>query len=239
MKIDYAIVSTDDNNLYKDFWPIVKKLWYELIGIKPLLVEICDTNDILEYDDCIIHKIKKIEGINTGFQSQIARMYVTKFYPEKICITSDIDMLPLSKEYFTSTVENYDDDKLIIFSSDAYSNVDRYPICYNAAKGSTFDEIMKFESTFGEYCHKLHSLNNGWDTDELYFGKMVNTFLHQNKIIKLNRGWEHGRALNRIDRVFWVYDPLKLKRRDYIDSHSLRPYTLYKTEIDKLINFIL
>jgi len=87
MKIDYIIVSTNDNNLYKDFWPVVKKLWYELIGIKPILVEICDTNEIVDYGDHIIHKIKKIEDIDTGFQSQIARMYVTKFYQNSVCLT--------------------------------------------------------------------------------------------------------------------------------------------------------
>ena len=103
MKIDYVIVSTDDNKLYSDFWEPVKNLWFNLVGIKPLLVKITDNDDVVEYDDCIIHNFKKIDGINTGFQSQIARMYVTRYYQNSVCLTSDIDMLPLCKKLFFST----------------------------------------------------------------------------------------------------------------------------------------
>jgi hypothetical protein len=239
MKIDYAIVSTDDNPLYSEFWGPVKTLWFNLIGIKPLLVKISDNNNIEEYEDCIIHNIKKVEGINTGFQSQIARMYVTKFYKEKVCLTSDIDMLPLSKNYFVKDIETIDNDNLVIFSSDAYQGVARYPICYNAAKGEIFNDIMQFENTFEEYCNKLFKMGLGWDTDELYFGKKVNIYTNQEKIVKLNRGWEYGRAKKRIDRVFWVYDMNNLKNQSYIDSHSLRPYFQYKSEIDKIVKSLI
>ena len=239
MKIDYSIVSCDDNPLYSNFWDIVKDLWINLIGIKPILVKISDTDEIENYDNYIIHNFKKIEGINTGFQSQIARMYVTKFYPEDVCLTSDIDMLPLSKKYFVDNIQEFDNNSLVIFSADAYPNIQRYPICYNAAKGKVFNEIMNFESSFEEYCLKLIKFNWGWDTDELYFGKKVNKFPDQNIIIKLNRGWEFGRAIDRIDRVKWSYNVNKLKDGGYIDSHSLRPYIIYKNEIDKLKDLVL
>jgi hypothetical protein len=239
MKIDYAVVSCDENLLYSEFWEPVKKLWFNLIGITPLLVKISNNNDVYEFDDCIIHNIKKIEGVDTGFQSQIARMYVTKYYEEKICLTSDIDMLPLSKKYFTDDIKEFDGDSLIIFSSDAYQGVERYPICYNAAKGKLFNEIMNFEDTFELYCQKLNKMGLGWDADELYFGNKVNTFTNQNKIIKLNREWEYGRAKKRIDRAFWNYNIEQLKSQNYIDSHSLRPYSKYKSEIDKIIDYLI
>ena len=239
MKIDYVIVSTDDNKLYSDFWEPVKNLWFNLVGIKPLLVKITDNDDVVEYDDCIIHNFKKIDGINTGFQSQIARMYVTRYYQNSVCLTSDIDMLPLCKNYFVKDIETIDNDNLVIFSSDAYQGVVRYPICYNAAKGKVFNDIMKFEDTFEEYCIKLNNMGLGWDTDELYFGKMVDSFENQSIITKLNRGWVYGRAKERIDRVYWNYDIVKLKNYGYIDSHSLRPYSQYKNEIDKIINYLI
>jgi hypothetical protein len=47
-----------------------------------------------------------------------------------------------------------------------------------------------------------------------------------------------GMALNRIDRVLWRYDIETLKNGGYIDCHSLRPYTNYKEQVDKLINSI-
>lgn len=79
----------------------------------------------------------------------------------------------------------------------------------------------------------------GWDTDELYFGKMVDSYQNQSIITKLNRGWEYGRAKKRIDRVNWVYDKNELKSKNYIDSHSLRPYFKYKKEIDSLIKTLI
>jgi hypothetical protein len=238
MKIDFVIVSTDDNPMYSDFWPVVKNLWSNLVGIKPILVKISDTDEIIEDDECIIHNIKRINGIKTGLQSQIARMFVTKYYKDSVCLTSDIDMLPLSKSYFTSDIENLNNDSMVIFSSDAYEYIDRYPICYNAAKGSLFTEILQLDVSFEEYCNRLLSLGWGWDTDELYFGKMINSYYDQSKITKLNRGWSFGVAKDRLDRIRWKYDPNNFKNQ-FIDSHSLRPYSTHKTQIDKIVNLVL
>jgi hypothetical protein len=160
-------------------------------------------------------------------------MYVTKFYGDKVCLTSDIDMLPLNKDYFTKKIEPFDNNSLVIFSSDAYPNKKRFPICYNAAKGDLFNDILNLNKSFTEYANQLHQLNLGWDTDELYFGEMVDLYENKSKIIYLKREWVGG-AKNRIDRSNWNYSTSKLN--EYIDSHSLRPYSKYKKEILELIN---
>lgn len=242
MKIDYVVVSTDENPKYFEFWPIVRRLWVDKIKIKPILVIICDEDEVLDYGDHIIHKIKKIDNINTGFQSQIARMFVTKFYEDSFCLTSDIDMLPISSEYFHQNIWDYSDENLIIMSPDAYNDDLRYPICYNVAKGKTFIEILDLNCSFREYCYRLKSFNWGWDTDEKYFGKKVNEFPIKNRIIKKERGyggWSSGIASRRIDRVNWGYDLELLQKGHYIDCHSLRPYNEFKDELNKLVSFIL
>lgn len=240
MKIDYSILSTNDNPTYKDFWEVVKPVWVGHIKIKPILVLITNEDSINDYGDHIIFKIKEIDGIDTGFQSQISRMWVTKFFPKEVCLTSDIDMLPINENYFKKSIENISEDKLVIYSSDAYPpQTERYPICYNAAKGKTFSKILMLDKfkNFEDYCRHLLDRNQGWDTDELYFGERVNRFPNQKIIIKLNRGWSNGNALFRIDRSFWFYNPNDAK--DYIDSHMLRPYKTYKNEIDELIKSII
>jgi hypothetical protein len=235
MEIKYAIVSSDENPLYYDFWPIVRDLWSNHIGIKPVFLFITNKDEVIDHGEYIVHKVKSIEGVDTGLQSQIIRMYATKFYPNDVCITSDIDMLPLGKSYFKSICGDYNDDDMVILSSDAYPNKVRYPICYNVGKGSTFNEILDLNCSFEEYVKRLSSYNWGWDTDELYFGMKVNEFKYQNRIKKLNRGWYIGIANNRIDRVRWAYDKNKLQKGEYIDSHSLRPYSECKNHIDKLV----
>jgi len=238
MEIKYAIVSSDENPLYYDFWSIVRDLWSKHIGIKPVFLFICDIDEVIDHGEYIIHKVKRIEGIDTGLQSQIIRMYSTKFYPNDVCITSDIDMLPLGKEYFKGICSEYDDNDMVILSSDAYPNKVRYPICYNVGKGSTFNEILGLDCSFEDYVNRLLKFDWGWDTDELYFGEKINNFENQKRIVKLKRGWYQGRALNRIDRVVWNYEDNKLKNGEYYDCHSIRPYSKYKTEIDGLITKI-
>lgn len=240
MDIKYAILSCDDNPLYKDFWEVIKPIWINKIKIKPILAHITDNNDVIDFGDYIIHNFKAIEGVDTGFQSQIVRMFITKFYPNDVCITSDIDMLPISYDYFNNTTKEFTDDSLVIFSSDAYPPIGetpkKYPLCYNAAQGKTFDRLLDLSSyDFESYVRFLSQRGEGWNTDELYFGECVNKSIDIN-IIKLKRGWEMGRALNRIDRVNWTYDSNNIY--SYIDSHLLRPYSENKVEIHKLIDLI-
>jgi hypothetical protein len=235
MIIDYAIVSTNDNPTYKDFWEVVKPVWINHIKIKPILVNIGDNDEVIDNYDHIIYNIKKIEGIDTGFQSQVSRMWVTKFFEEKVCLISDIDMLPMSEKYFKENVIDVDDDSMVIYSADAYNPyIDRYPMCYISAKGKTFDEILQLSryDNFESFCRSLIKRGQGWDTDELFFGEYVNKFKNQDQIIKLNRGWSNGRADWRIDRIHWQHN---YKIENYIDSHLLRPYSNYKEIIDKLI----
>jgi hypothetical protein len=237
MKIKYAIVSSNDNPTYLDFWPIVKELWVNLINIKPILVLISDKDIVTDFGDYIIHEFKALDGINTGLQAQIARMYVTKYYADDVCLTSDIDMLPLSIEYFNNYCNSESDNSLVILSSDAYKTL-RYPICYNVAKGSTFNEILGLDVSFKDYSDRLLAYGWGWDTDELYFGLKVNEFKDKTRIHLRKRGWVNGIANCRIDRISytaWDYDIQSLKKDMYLDCHSLRPYSIKKDLIDKLI----
>lgn len=238
MKIKYAIVSSNNNKNYLDFWPIVKKLWVDLIGIKPILVLISDKDLVTDYGDSIIHEIKYIDGYDSGFLSQISRMYVTKYYNDDVCIISDIDMLPLSKTYFNDYLNEVPDNDIAILSSDAYNYL-RFPICYNAGNGQIFNDILDLECDFSEYAKRLKGFNWGWDTDELYFAMKVNEYNEKNRIHLFKRGWVSGIANDRIDRIRWSYDENKLKNGGYIDSHSLRPYNEFKPHIDNLVNTVL
>ena len=42
----------------------------------------------------------------------------------------------------------------------------------------------------------------------------------------------------RLDRMYWQYDPEMVKQGYYIDCHSIRPYHLYRDEIDKLLELL-
>ncbi|NBU98037.1 MAG: hypothetical protein EBS19_07480, partial [Spirochaetia bacterium] len=105
MNINYAVVGSDDNPLYLDFWPLVSKVWKNNIGVTPVLGLISnEDSDITETEYGLIKKFKKIDGISSSLQSQIVRLFLTKFL-DGYSLISDIDMLPLSKDYFLKNSE--------------------------------------------------------------------------------------------------------------------------------------
>ena len=244
MKPKYVIVSCNEEPLYKDFWPLVRDLWQDIIGIVPILVEIGDEDKVVEDASSIIHKIRKVPHIDSGLQAQIARMYITKFYPDEVCLTSDIDMLPLSKDYFITQVDPFPDNSLVIFSSDAYPvKRSRYPICYTAAQGNTFNAVMGLDKSFTEYAQHLAARDEGWDTDELYFGEKVDSFRDNSRIVKLERGGWNSGGRRRIDRLRWKDIPVAeeynvefFSKAEYIDCHAPRPYKKWnKKRVDALV----
>ena len=256
MSINKIIFSVDDNPKYKGLWEINSQICKEHLGITPVLFHITDEDSDFYSDRWgIVKKIKSLKNIDTGFQSQVFRMFGTKYFYDEICLISDIDMLLFDYDYIMSPLTNYKDNDLIIYCSDAYDTnreecvgiygKDRYPMCYNLAKGKVFDKILNTNRSFSEYC--IDIINSGFplhDSDEMYFGNKVNNSNHLVNVIKLNRGYStYFNCPKRIDRIndniFNVYDNEVLKNGGYIDCHLSRPYDKYKNEINAIKDIVL
>lgn len=256
MKIDKIILSCDDNPKYDGLWEIVSEICYKRLNIEPVLFHITnEDSDFFKDKYGLIKKVKKIPNLSSGFQSQIYRMFGTKFFKDEMCLTSDIDMLMLDKSYFLSPLEFINEDDMVIYCSDAYNSnrsecigiysENRYPICYVLGKGHTFNKIINTDCDFKEYVIQL--LLKGYplhDTDELYFGDCVNNKNHGVIVHKLKRGYKSPFICNnRVDRInddiFNNYDKEKLINNEYIDIHLSRPYKKWKREIDEIKNIIL
>lgn len=240
MNLDYVIMGSDMNPMYLDFWPIVSKVWKEKFNITPILGLICDEDSELYSDNYgLIKKFKKIDGIDLGLQSQIVRLYLPKFLNGK-CLISDIDMLPLSVEYFKNNSSGLNDDNVIVYSSDNPECLGgkMYPMCYISAHSKLFIEIFSLNDEWDVFLKKNNDRKEGWYTDQkLIFERINEHHSKNNNCVFLKRGW-NGPANKRIDRINWVYDNNKVREGHYIDSHLLRPYNKYKNEIDKLVNLL-
>ena len=258
MKLEKIIFATDDNPEYSGFWKINSEICKKKLGITPVLFKIGETeSDFYEDEFGIIKEVKAIEGLDTGFQAQIYRMYGTKYFTNEIVMTSDVDMLLLNRDYVNSQIDLISDCDLVIFNSDAYDNSrpecagiysgpDRYPICYVVGKGSTFNQIINTDVDFNEYCDRLLRLDLNWDTDEIYFGRCVNS---QNKIKvhKLIRGYSSNFFCpNRIEKrdfynsvIFSIDLEKKINLDSFIDCHCARPYKQFKKQIDNIKNSTL
>lgn len=231
MKIDYVIISSDDNPMYKGFYPIVAKRWLEL-GYKTYYLNITDNDEIIENEYGIIHKIKSLDFVSTGFQSQVVRLFSSKFIEGNIMM-SDIDMLPINAEYYNQYLNELTDDNVIIYSGQPYGNVPYYPMCYVLSNSKNFRKYLEIEDmNFSEYCKILYdTYGQAWNTDENF---MYDKFQNFNDYLVVKK-----RDLKRrVDRGNWYYNIDLLKNGYYIDSHMLRPYSQYKEHIDKLIENI-
>jgi len=226
-----VILASDENPYYSDFSDIVTKAW-EKMGFE---VDYTVINDKNRYADPSV--------IPYGNQAQICRVLLPYKYPDRICITSDIDMMPLNKEYFTEALKVIKDkNDFTSLSSDAHMGnafFTRHPICYLAGHGSAFSKItgvtsiVSMEKKMLDWWNKGH----GWNTDEMCFSGDLSEAVDNTDITLHNqlRGWQHGLAKKRLDRSNWVFSHEKLVSDEYIDAHMLRPYSKYKNYIDQII----
>lgn len=225
--IDFVIISSNDDPMYKDFYPIVAKRWYEM-GFKTYYINITDCDEIITNEYGIIHKMKAIEGINTGFQSQVVRVFASNFF-EGNMLTSDIDMFPINREYYTQYNHELTYDNVIAFTGlHPY-----YPMCYVLSHTRNFRKYLDIENlNFNDYCQMLlKEYGEKWNTDEHFmFDKLQQNL---DKIILKERDLSR-----RIDRSMWTFDLRLLQKGYYIDSHMLRPYSQYKKYIDELIYIV-
>jgi hypothetical protein len=216
MKIDKAIFGVD-NSYFLEFWPIQAKICKELLGIEPVLFFICDEESDFYYDgNGLVKKIKKVNDyitgniIHTGLLACIVRMYGTKYFPDEVCLTCDLDMLMINKEYFINQIENLSDDSLVIYSSDAYDlnrpeakklfetepfpfTQEMYNYPYNAAKGKVFNKILDTDCSFEDFVNRHANYKPRyrymWMIDEFYFSDCVNHKNHGIEVHKFKRGY--------------------------------------------------
>lgn len=209
------------------------------MGFEPTAAVIGDLN--LNHSCGTIIKIPVIGDVPSGFIAQVIRFIIPCMFPEEVSVIGDIDMVPLNKDYFTKNISQYNNDDIVIFSSDAYPTELRYPMCYIAAKGKYFQQIIGLEdtnpATIEKFIRDLHALDKNWDTDELFFAEQLHHSSLLKKAIFLNRGWS-PMAKNRIDRSYWKYSRLGLFFNKYIDAHCLRPMDKHTKELKNIVEYV-
>lgn len=243
LKLDRVILATDANPMYLEFWPIAAKVWRQVTGLRPTLALIADSSVTVDETLGDVIRFEPIPGISTALQAQVIRLLLPAFFPDDGCILSDIDMIPLQKNYFINHAINVPDDFFIIYRNRAYNDQDNhYPICYNAAKGRVFADVFgitgitstELRASIRAKIAQWANLNHGWHTDELYLTQGIQNWQHyQTHVIKLN----HDTG-PRIDRNRWGYDINFFKAGIYLDAHLLRPYAKHKSEIDRLVHLL-
>ena len=234
--IDRVIMSSDDNPMYLDFWPVVAKAWSKF-GIRPTLALIARSD--VQVDESLgdVVRFEPVQGLSNALYAQAVRLLVPVLFEHEVSLISDIDMIPLSESYFKSSVCSIADDKFVVYRDNAYpQNLHKYPMCYNVAKGLTFQELfgIKSRDEIPRMIMQWAQLNWGWNTDELVLYMYLHKWAYfDTRCVSLHHG-----VSRRIDRSNWHYNSSLLANNYYIDCHSVRPYKKYKSEVDTLMQLI-
>lgn len=228
MELKYAVVSSNSNPEYLDFWPYVAKAWKSLIGLEPVLLYIDEKEPpSWIYDHGKVYYFESIKEWDIVQQSQCIRFWGARILDSPFII-SDMDMLPISKEYYINGVKNAENNQIVSYSSDVikyrwYKTNPQYPMCYLAGDPSSFIKALDLvDNDYKNFFIRLKSMNLRTGTDQKFF---YNCVLHKRTpMVHLEREWIDERyAKGRIDKVIWPKSGYTAS--EYIDCHLPRPYT--------------
>lgn len=266
LKTDYqnfdkkVIISTDNNPNYYFFMPIVSKLW-TYMEYNPYIYIFGNTNEwlfdsakkniisktlnaggnIVLVNDLFLKSDKKLNGYNISMMAQVSRLcpFFLDIDDEDYCLTSDIDMLPLCKNYFKQ--QDFINKDIHLFYANGYNHT-RYAICYigmknkiwkkviNKSQNNIYSQIYDLVKTFPSNSNASFQ----WNFDELlFFNKIKNYKEYPNccqmidRQIYKNPGYKKGMIgvpellpMGRLDRSNWNFNG---KINGLVDAHCKRP----------------
>jgi len=253
MKIDRVILSSNFNPTYYHFWNPLAKVYKEKFGIKPTLIWFGTEGELkqAEIDTTLgdIHFVTPHPEYHTAWQTTWGLFYFTKYYPDDVCLIIGIDQLPLSNMFF-DMVKPYDNNTYCMLIADAYRpnhwTTTASPSSYHIAKGSVFNAVHKFESTFYEEINKIgkSGIDGFWETTEGRWGidetwSSKNLRETSNPIVSIDNFTllcERRVECERHKETY--YDKNLMRQGWYSESHLCRPYTNHVNYINEMINNI-
>jgi hypothetical protein len=233
----FVVISTDRNELYSFFSPIVCLMWRNLIGYIPIsiLYENEQVWNAEEKSKFVLHELRKfsavefvesVPDIKGSTVAQVSRLYAASLEDvpaDSYILTSDVDMFPLQRNWFHQQDKSK---RFHLFGADANLPTILFPICYLGGNVETWREIMEINETGlqDNLLHHLNPLEDSWNYDERLFAEKITRwkgFPHECMLIM--RGWINGLAIGRMDRAIWDFNGHVTDITGLIDSHSLRP----------------
>jgi len=241
-----VLLSCDENPFYYDFWPSVRKMWKEHIGIEPKLVFINEARESDDFIDDVLY-VKQLPDFPVHLQAQMARIFYTQRFPDDICLVSDIDMFPISKNFFDpSKISNACNKESFFHLNPEKREFGQFPLCYYCGYGSLYSKLIG-ENDWSQFLKKIVDMNfdaaslgynlpphlrgkSLWFSDELF---MFSAAQNTNTKIVINNELVGNRRIDR--EAIMNIDYLRLSSQDIVDIHLPRPYGQFERFIDNIL----
>ncbi len=216
-----VITSTNEKELYINFWPTMALNW-KWYGFKKV---VCAFITNRGYDDPLVKEMSKygeivifkpLDGIEDSIQAKATRMYLSTKYEEDLCMIGDIDMYILNKEEtWDKWFSKIEEDKLLCISANkggpySGSDIGKFPMAFTSAKSSIWEEIVNpkklsyadlFKSWYDlNICDNMESVNKPFKnfSDESLLRALICLWGDYNN----KHAYYHPKVLN-IERDDW------------------------------------
>lgn len=249
MKLSCALVACNDNSKYLDFWPIVKRAWWDIVGIPCIMIYIAETiPDYLKGDPAVIH-FQPIQGWPTATQAQVIRLlYPALLTGDGAVVLSDMDMIPMQDSYFHKGFESFDTSQFVSLRGIDEGEKQIY-MCYVGATPQTWRDLFGIQTqddirTLMDFWSKQTPSDGqhggiGWCTDQQILYQVVKKWQQiQPERIGLLPWTLMIPRLDRGDPYEWYHHTkeleTKIEQSYYIDFH-MPPYSQFKQRIDEIL----
>ena len=243
MKVN-VILSCDDNPYYSEFWTPAKDIWLKRFGIFPKLIYINSDRQTDDFVNNILY-VKKVKDIPVHLQAQLARIYYAQMLRDDVNIISDIDMFPISRQFFSvnKILENCKNGSFYHLNPEK-REFGQLPMCYYAGLGATYHKLIG-DLSWEEFLHMI--VEKDYNTDKFDF--QMPTHLQNKKLWFSDEIYLYSQVLEKNIEVIKNDDLIGKRRLDremltsptalqninsFVDVHLPRPYKNYKTYIDNL-----
>jgi len=146
MKLGHVVVSVNDHPKYFGFISIFAAAWRFFYPNIKLHIIYTGTSKqrlkiLAQYFD-VVESFPLTNFADSVMAAQVARIY----YPgiiqsDEFIVTTDIDLIPLSEQYYLKVVPNYEIDSFIVMRN-VIAQYKELPIGYNVATAQTWGDIF-------------------------------------------------------------------------------------------------
>lgn len=247
-----VLLSTDENETYLNFFPIVAKAWKNFFNVPVSLAFVTKRTG----DDELIAKMREfgevfplypVEGIPEGNQAKMARFYIAKYYPNEVCMVNDIDTAPLSVPYFHRVLSTRRPNTVLAVGAEVYKNSDddgKFPMGEITAEGSLFTKIVNpLDLCYKDYILSFkdirvydnkEAINKPIFSDEslmrVLLRKHRTPVTYAPREVDVSKYW--------LDRSWWKIDNVKLQTGKYVLANFLRPLNNNFKALKPVIDYI-
>ena len=174
MKLDRIILASDLNANYIQFWPLVSRVWLHVTGARPTLFFVAPPDTPIEkIDGCDIIFVPPPPDLPPCFVAQTIRLLAPSWFPDDVCVVSDIDLMVVKPHFFPSHLARYNTEQMVILNR--YTpQVSRPSLSYHVAQGKFWARLFTVATGPKEWPAVFNILRQWhlqyagqWATDEI------------------------------------------------------------------------